>query len=134
MRRLLLAMYLLLSAVTPTRAETDDYWIGNYAYTIDGASVRSSVWCQQDRRVSIYELTATDTTGRRYWLLYETWEIPYVDVSHSGLVMVDGTDLVWLEHEVGDIARVTVSRPGCWPREEDPLPPTYDLALPRVVR
>lgn len=125
-------LFLLLATATPAHA--GDYYIGNYTYTIDGATVRSSVWCQDDRRVSIYELTATDTTGRRYWLLYETWEIPHVDVSHSGLVSVDGTDLVWLTHEVGAIARVTVSRPGCWPRDEDPLEASYDLALPRVVR
>jgi hypothetical protein len=131
MRRTLV-LFLLLATATPAHA--GDYWIGNYTYTIDGATVRSSVWCQQDRRVSIYELTATDTLARRYWLLYETWEIPYVDVSHSGLVMADGTDLVWLEHEVGDIARVTVTIPGCWPRDEDPLEARYRLALPRVQR
>lgn len=126
---------LATSGLTPTPpAAAGDYWIGNYVYTIPGAHIRSSVFCQADRRVSIYELTATDTAEHRYWLLFEASDIPSVIISHTGLVRIEGTDMVWIGHRLGAMASVAVSIPGCWPRDEDPLAPRYVLALPRIVR
>jgi hypothetical protein len=124
-----LALLLLLLA-TAVPAHADDYWIGDYAYTIPGAAVRSSIYCQADRRIAIYELTATDALEHRYWLMFETHEIPQISISHTGLVRIEGTDMVWLAHRVGDVATVAVNQPGCWPRDEDPLEPRRRLALP----
>jgi hypothetical protein len=133
MKRSIIALLLLLLA-TVAPAAAGDYWIGNYAYAIDGATVRAAIYCQSDRRIAIYELTATDTAEHRYWLMYEEWEIPDITVSHTGLVYIERTDMIWIAHDVGDIARVTVTQPGCWPRDEDPLEPRYRLHLSRLHR
>lgn len=131
----LLTAGILATAGSPTPpAAAGDYWIGSYAYAIEGATVRSSVWCQQNRRISIYELTATDTAEHRYWLLFEPAQIPDVIISHTGLVRIEGTDMIWIGHRLGAMASVATSIPGCWPRDEDPLEPRYARWLPWVVR
>jgi hypothetical protein len=130
--RHLAVLLLILATTTPARA--GDYWIGSYTYDIAGAHVRSSVYCQQDHRISIYELTATDTLAHRYWLLFHETEIPSVDIAHSGLVAIVATDMIWIAHPLGAIARVAVRIPGCWPRDEDPLEPRYLRWLPWVIK
>lgn len=108
--------------VAPAVAEQD-------TYTIDGASVQTSVECAEYGRSVVYVLTATDGQARTYLLWVNTTELM---VSHTGLVDVDSDRLIWLQHKVGDRATVSIGGGPC----DEPAPrlsPLYRWWLARVM-
>lgn len=123
---------LLLLATTAAPAQAADYWIGTYIYTIPGADMRATVYCQDDQRVFILEFTATDGKARTYWVDVDT-DAPGMTVSHVGLVRVEGIYISWLPHGAGDRATVVISGDPCWHMVPD-VRPAYRLWLPVVVK
>jgi len=101
------------SSLTPPPLASD-YHIGDDAYAIPGASVRSFIYCRAGRRVDIYELTATDALPWRYWLLLDSAEALAARVDAMGPVRVDGADVTWLDdHRADDAAVVAIDGGAC---------------------
>jgi hypothetical protein len=126
------AATLATSSLTPTPAATD-YHIGDDAYAIPGAEVRSFLYCRAGRRVGIYELRATDALPWRYWLLLGSADASTARVDAVGPVRVDGADATWLPHTDGEAAVVAIDGGAC----DVPVArigPIWRRWLPRIVR